>query len=326
MNKGILKATRVKTAGPTRPSRAEFGCRPQSQQFWSRSRIPRCKTLILLWACWLPCALASAQATSSATVAPGSSLPGLGAIPLGLDGPGYIEVGGGHSALTHNRPAWNDFYLRGAVSGGRNTFTGEVTREDRFGDSGWLLDLDLVRTLSENWFAEVSVGGSAGGFFLNKFQTSGLINRKLLRRRQLVATAGMGFDQSKTADHDVRASVGAAYYFEYPIVLQGGLSWTHANPGDILARTQYLAATWGHQKELFVSLRYEWGREGYEIIGAPTPLLPVFAVAENFPEHTVTATWRQWIGPNWGLNFNVEQHQEPTYHRIGGTLGVFLDF
>jgi hypothetical protein len=49
-------------------------------------------------------------------------------------------------------------------------------------------------------------------------------------------------------------------------------------------------------------------------------------VALDFPEHTVTGTWRQWIGPNWGLNFNLEQHQEPAYHRLGGTFGVFLDF
>jgi hypothetical protein len=26
------------------------------------------------------------------------------------------------------------------------------------------------------------------------------------------------------------------------------------------------------------------------------------------------------------VNFNLEQHQEPAYHRIGGTFGVFLDF
>jgi YaiO family outer membrane protein len=325
MTKTILKA-----------SRGQFDSDARSQQLWILRKTLRrktvlfktvlCKILIAIFACLFTCAVASAQASSNTTVAPGSSLPGLGGIPLGLDGPGYIEVGGGHSALTGNYPDWNDFYLRAVVSGGRNTFTGEVTREDRFGDSGWFGNLDMVRSLSEDWFAEVSAGGSAGGFFLNRFQTNALINRKLLRRRQLVATVGVGFDQSKTADNDVRAQVGAAYYFKYPIVLQGGLSWTHANPGDILARTQYLAGTWGHEKERFVSLRYEWGREGYEIIGAPTPLAPVFNVAENFPEHTVAGTWRQWIGPNWGVNFNLEQHQEPAYHRIGGTFGVFLDF
>jgi YaiO family outer membrane protein len=141
-----------------------------------------------------------------------------------------------------------------------------------------------------------------------------------------VVTGGGGFDQSKTVDNDWRAQIGGAYYFEYPVVLQAGLMWTHASPGNILARTQYIAATQGHDKEHFISLRYEWGREGYEVIGPPTDVAPAFNVAVDFPEHTATGTWRQWIGPNWGLNFNIEQHQEPAYHRIGGTVGVFLDF
>src|ERR1700689_1606583 len=216
MNKRGVKATLAMTAASGRPCQAQAGSCPRSR-LWIR-----CKTQVLLFACLLSCSVASAQGTSGGTVAPGSSLPGLGGITSGLDGPGYIEVGGGHSSLTDNYPAWTDFYLRGMMSGGRNTFTGEVTRQDRFGDSGWFGNPDLVRGLSENWFAEVSAGGSAGGFFLNKFQIAGLINRKLLRRRQLVATVGVGFDQSKTADNDLRAQVGASYYFEYPIVLQGG--------------------------------------------------------------------------------------------------------
>lgn len=274
----------------------------------------------------LSCALVRAQGTPSNNTAPGSSLPGLGGLPLSLDGPGYIEAGFSHNALTAGNPSWNDFYARGMVSGGRNAFTGELTREDRFGDSGWFYGLGLTRTLSENWYAQVSAGGSIGGFFLPRYRTDGLINRKLLRRRQLVVTAGVGFDQSKTVDKDLRGQVGAAYYFNFPVVLQGGFTWTHASPGDILARTQYIAATQGHNKEHFISIRYEWGREGYEVIGVPTAQVPAFNVALDFPEHTVTGTWRQWIGPNWGLNFNVEQHQEPAYHRLGGTVGVFLDF
>ncbi len=283
------------------------------------------KLLILFLLCLLPCALASAQSTP--TVAPGSSLPGLGGISLGMDGPGYVEVGGSHSELTDGYDSWTDFYMRGMVSGGHNVVTGELTREARFGDSGWFAGLGLTRTLSENWYAQFSAGASVGGFFLPRFRTDALINRKLLHRRQLVATAGVGFDQSKTVDHDWRAQAGAAYYFDkYPLVLQGGFMWTHATPGNILARTQYIAASQGHDKEHFVSIRYEWGREGYEVIGPPTDLTPAFNVAEDFPEHNITGTWRQWIGPNWGLNFNVEQHQEPAYHRIGGTVGVFLDF
>lgn len=284
------------------------------------------RTLLLYSTCLLAWALAAAQTSPTTAAAPGSSLPGLGVLSFGMDGPGYLEIGGSHSALTSNYANWNDFYLRGVVSGGRNVLSGELTREGRFGDSGWLGTLGLTRTLSENWYAQASGSGSVGGFFLNRFSADGLINRKLLRRRQLVLSAGGGYDQSKTVNNDARAQIGGAYYFQYPVVLQAGAMWTYSNPGSILARTQYIAATQGYQKEHFVSVRYEWGREGYEMIAPPTPVAPLFRVALNFPEHTITGTWRQWIGPNWGVNFMIEQHQEPAYHRIGGTAGVFLDF
>jgi|HubBroStandDraft_1064217.scaffolds.fasta_scaffold27582_2 YaiO family outer membrane protein len=289
------------------------------------------KILLLFFACLALGALGCSQDTAGTTTAPGSSLPGFGGLPLSLDGPGYIEAGYGHSDLTDNYSSWNDFYTRGMVSGGRNAFTGELTRQARFGDNGWFLDLGWNRTLSPAWYMQLSAGSSVGGFFLPKLRTDALINRKLLRRRQLVATLGVGYDQSKTVGndirpHDLRAQVGGAYYFEFPIVLQGGFMWTHADPGDVLARTQYLAINQGHDKEHFVSLRYEWGREGYEILEPSTTAAPAPNVLFNFPEHTITGTWRQWVGPNWGFNLNIEQHQEPAYHRLGGTLGVFLDF
>jgi YaiO family outer membrane protein len=276
--------------------------------------------------CIFSCDFAASQTNADTTPAPGSSLPGLGALSLGLQGPGFIEVGGGHSALTDHYADWNDFYVRGMLSGGRNIFNWEATREDRFGGTGWFGTIGWTRTLSENWYAQISAGASVGGFFLNRYSTDGVINRKLLKRRQLVVSVGAGFDQSKTADNDLRWQAGAAYYFNFPVVLQGGFLWTHSNPGDILARVQYLAATEGHDKEHFVSLRYEWGREGYEVVGPTNSTAPRPNVLFDFPEHTATATWRQWIGPNWGVNFNIEQHQEPAYHRFGGTAGVFLDF
>jgi len=282
---------------------------------------------VLLVGCLLTCALVSAQNTQNTAVAPGSSFPGLGTVALGLDGPGYIEIGGSHSDLTGGNASWNDAYLRGVLSGGRNTLTGELTRQARFGDSGWYYGMGLTRTLSENWYAQLSAGGSAGGgFFIPRFRTDALVSRKLLQKRQLVASAGFGFDQSKTVDHALRFLAEGSYYFEFPVVLQGGVQWTHASPGNILARTQYLAVNQGHDKEHFVSLRYEWGREGYEVVGPPTDILPAYNVLFDFPVRNVAGTWRQWIGPNWGINFNIEQHQEPAYHRWGGTAGVFLDF
>jgi len=285
------------------------------------------KRPVLLIACsLLSCAFCTAQTTSNAP-APGSSLPGLGGLSLGLDGPGYIEIGGSHSSLSGGNADWNDFYFRGMLSAGHNALTGELTRQARFGDSGWFYGMGLTRTLSEDWFAQISAGGSAdGGFFIPRFRTDVLINRKLLHRRQLVATVGFGFDQSKIADHDIRAQLEGMYYFEFPVVLQGGVMWTRAEPGNILARTQYIAVNQGHDKEHYFSIRYMWGREGYEVVGAPSSSAPAFNVLFDFPVREVSGRWRQWIGPNWGVNLNVEHHQEPAYHRWGGTAGVFLDF
>src|ERR1700681_2322369 len=87
------------------------------------------RAVIVLFACLLSCALASAQVNRSNSVAPGSSLPGLSALGMVMDGPGYIEVGGSHSSLTAGNPDWNDFYARAMLSGGRNIFTGELSRE-----------------------------------------------------------------------------------------------------------------------------------------------------------------------------------------------------
>jgi YaiO family outer membrane protein len=275
--------------------------------------------------CLAACALAAAQ-TSSTPTPPGSSLPGLGGVAMGLDGPGYIEIGGSHNNLTGEYPNWNDFYMRGMISGGRNAFTGEITRENRFGDSGWYGDVGVIRTLSDNWYAQGSAGASVGGFFLPRVRFDGAINRKLLQHRQLVVTGGMGFDHSRTVNKDLRGLAEASYYFNFPLVLQGGFMWTYSTPGDVVARTQHIAATEGHDKEHFISLRYEWGREGYEVIGPPSDTTPGYNVVFDFPEHTAGVTWRQWIGPNWGFNLNVEQHSETSYHRLGGTIGVFLDF
>lgn len=284
------------------------------------------KSAPLLILLLLNCAAARAQTTSETAVAPGSSLPGLGAVALGLNGPGYIEVGGGHSSLTNNYADWNDFYVHAVLSGGRNVWNGELTREGRFGSAGWLYGIGLNRTLSEDWYAQISAASSIGGFFLNRFTGDAIVNRKLLKNRQLVATLGLGFDQSKIVNKDERLRAEAAYYFSFPVVLQGGAMWTHASPGNILARVQYVAATEGYDKEHFFSLRYEWGREGYEVVGQATTLTPTYNVLFNFPERTITGTWRQWIGPKWGFNLNVEQHQETAYHRWGGTGGIFFEF
>ncbi|HVH89536.1 MAG TPA: YaiO family outer membrane beta-barrel protein, partial [Terriglobales bacterium] len=119
------------------------------------------------------CILAAAGFAQDTGTAPpqAASIPGLGAIPFGLNGPGYIEVGGGYSDM-YPRPfvPWKDAYVRILASGGRNTFSGEGSRQNRYGDVGWYYGAGITRDLSDSWFGDIHAGSSVGGFFLPKLR------------------------------------------------------------------------------------------------------------------------------------------------------------
>jgi YaiO family outer membrane protein len=281
------------------------------------------RKLILALILFLTCILAVGQERGS-TVPQGTSIPGLGGLSLGMDGPGFVEFGGSYSHLSRTELSapfapWGDAYLRGMMSRGNNKFNAELTRQVHYSDTGWFYGLGWIRTWSPNWFTEVSAGSSTRGFFLPKFRTDAIVNRKVLARQQLVLTGGVGYDKSKTVNTATRFQAGGSYYFEHPFVLQGGVVWTRANPGSIVARSQFLAVTQGHDKEHFISLRAEIGREGYELIGPQAALF-------DFVVHNYSANWRQWLGPNWGFNLAFEHESNVSFRRFGGTLGFFMDF
>src|SRR5437763_16955458 len=59
----------------------------------------------------------------------GSSLPELSALPFGLNGPGFLKLGGGYSTLQNNLPSWRDAYLHGAMATSKNSSESETTRQ-----------------------------------------------------------------------------------------------------------------------------------------------------------------------------------------------------
>jgi YaiO family outer membrane protein len=261
-------------------------------------------------------------------VSQGSSVPGLGGVPGVLNGPAYVEVGGEDSSLSGPvaaSAAWNDIYIRGALSSTRNVINYEVQRETRFSDSGWYYGAGLTRVLTQSLYAEFSAGSSIGGKTIPKLRLDGIAHLKVLPHKQLVLSAGAGYDKSKTVNTATRGQFSGTYYFDrFPLIAEAGVTFTHANPGSILARAQWLSVTQGHDKEHFISFRYEFGREGYELLqtsanAAPTALF-------DFPIRNYSVNWRQWIGLNWGVNVSFEHDGNPNYHRTGGLIGFFLDF
>jgi YaiO family outer membrane protein len=256
----------------------------------------------------------------------GSSLPGMSSMPVGMNGPGFLEFGGSYSNVTGPSPNWQDAYMNGLITGGRNALSGQLSRQSHFGDTGWYYALGWTRAWSDNWYSELDFGTSTvKGFFLPKARVDALINRKLLPRKQLVLQLGGGYDLSKivnnnpVANSDYRGQIGAVYYFERPWIVQGGTIVTLAKPGSIVAPSGYLAVTHGHVKEHYITARANFGKEGYELFTAGQTLF-------NFTFQDYTLNWRQWMAPNWGFNATAEYEIKPIYHRAGGTVGLFLDF
>src|SRR5207248_9464255 len=241
--------------------------------------------------CLLPFSALMAQDTGT-PVAQGASVPGLGGIRSTLEGPGYIEFGGGYSDM-YPRPyvPWRDAYVRIVASGGRNSLSGEASLMNRYGDTGWYYGAGIVRDLSENWFADAHAGTSAGGFFLPKYRADASISRKLLTDKQLVLTGVFGYDKSKQVNRDYRYGGAFTYYTIWAVVAEAGANCTKAKSGNLLDMSEYLALTHGHEKERYITLRAEIGREGYLIVGPQS-------VLQDFDFRQYSATWRQWIGVN----------------------------
>ena len=279
---------------------------------------PKTGSLVILAVCLLAIPAVFAQDTGTAPPQ-AASIPGLGAISS-FNGPGYLEFGGGYSDMyPHPFTPWKEGYVRFALSGGRNTLSGEASKQYRYGDDGWYYAGGFTRDLSDNWFADAHVGSSAGGFFLPKLRADASLSRKLLSNKQLVLTAVGGYDKSRQVNHDYRYGGGFTYYTKWSFIGQGGVNFTHANPGHLLDMTEYLAVTQGHDKEHFITFRVEIGREGYEIVANQVAI-------QDFDFRHYSGTWKQWVGVNWGLNIIFDHQNTPFYRRNGGTVGVFFEF
>lgn len=276
--------------------------------------------IALLFVTFVAVPLLAQIAKPGTTAAQGSAIPGIG-LPEGPNGPGYIEFGGSRSELTSPQPNWTDAYVRGVLNvSASNGLSLEADRQSHFGETGYFGTIGLTHSFTPNLYTNAFIGSSVGGLFLPKLRFDGLLNYKLLPEKELVANFGFGYDKAKTANSDQRYIVGATYYFQnLPFIVQGGAVFTHAQPGGILAKTYNLAITEGREKAHYITVRAEIGREAYEVINTQSSLF-------DFPIHSYSGTWRQWIGANWGFNFNFQRELNPYYNRNGATLGFFFDF
>jgi YaiO family outer membrane protein len=254
--------------------------------------------------------LLAVGATARAEPAPKPSTPTTGT----------LEVGASHAGLTGGYPDWSGAYLRGVIQPDlRNTWTGELVRQEEFNDRGVYYALTNTHQLSPDWYTHISLGSSSGGFFFPRYQVNAQANKKWGRRRDLITTIGLGYSAAKDPHRDTSLSLGATYYFRAPWIVEGGVRWNNSTPGSMVSRSQFLAITQGRNGHHYLTLRYGFGREAYQIIGPATALA-------DFPSHELSLTYRVWVKKDWGVHLSGTRYTNPSYRRAGVTLGTFKEF
>ena len=231
----------------------------------------------------------------------------------------FIEAGGSYRNLSNGYGHWTGGYARGVVVIGKNTVNAEANGQYEFGDRGTYIAAGDTYVVNSDWYGSLTLGTSSGGFFWPRFRADGFLSRKWSERKQFITTVGVGYYMSKDAHRDSNLFFSGTYYFSKPWLLESGVRLNMSNPGAVFAPSGFVAITQGRNQHHYISLNIGAGQEGYQLIGPAT-------VLTRFGSQTLTLTWRQWLGRNWGINIVADYYHSPFYQRNGGVIGFFREF
>jgi YaiO family outer membrane protein len=230
-----------------------------------------------------------------------------------------VEAGGDYLTLTNGFGYWAGGYARGVLTTGNNIWNAEVNGQHEFGDAGVYLAAGDTYNFNPDWYGSLTAGSSVGGFFWPRFRTDAFINKKWMDRKQLITTFGIGYYAAKDVHRDHSFFLGSTYYFTKPWILEEGIRFNISNPGSVFSPAGFVAVTQGRNQQHYITLRAGFGVEAYQLVG-PTVTLT------DFESQTLTVTWRQWVGKNWGVNLVGDYYHSPFYIRGGTSLGFFREF
>lgn len=240
-------------------------------------------------------------------------------MPVADEGKRSLELSAGGQSLSAGFSDWRELTLRGSYGLPRHLLQGEVSLNRRFDKNGAFVGLSDTYTFNEDWFGWAGLGVGDGAFYLPRYRIDTALYRKFLPNRNFVASVGLGYYNAPDGHTDKSVSLGGAYYFEAPWIVEGGVRLNSSNPGSVQTQQQFVAVTYGRDKQDLVTARYGWGGEGYLAIAANTQLV-------NFNSREASVVWRHWLNPRTGLLVSANRYTNPLYRRSGLNVGVFHDF
>ncbi|MYN02324.1 YaiO family outer membrane beta-barrel protein [Pseudoduganella sp. DS3] len=234
---------------------------------------------------------------------------------------GSVEAGLLHHSLSDGLGQWNQQFVRGTLRTSEATvWNADLVNARQFGAHGKLAVAGVTHVFNDDWYG--SLGASYGSsFFYPKGRADAVLNRKLGAARNVVATLGLTAVNARDGHRDRSVLVGLSWYLPNALVLQGGMRINRSDPGGVMANAKYVAATWGYNKQQYIAVRYDQGEEAYQYIGAGVTDLLV-----NFRSNVASATWRKWLGQDYGFQLRVEAYHNPYYNRRGMEAALFKEF
>ena len=270
---------------------------------------------VIFLAAYASCGTVHAQFSTTSQEVVNATTP----LPPPNDGQLNLELSVGAQKLSAGFGNWNDITLRGVYAMPAHVIQSEISQNRRFGQSGTFVSVGDTYTFNEDWFGSASLGVGDGAFYLPKYRVDASVSRKLLEKRNLVASLGYGYYNAPDGHVDNSVALSAAYYFEVPWVVEAGVRLNRSNPGAIHTTQQFVAATYGRDKQNLVTARYGWGGEGYLATTADTQLV-------NFKSKEASLSWRHWVNPTTGWLVSANRYENPSYNRRGVNLGLFHSF
>ena len=235
------------------------------------------------------------------------------------DGRRQLELSGNSQNLAAGYGHWNDVVLRGMYKSSSHLLQSEISINRRFEKKGVFIGIGDTYIFNDDWFGSLSFGAGDGAFYLPKYRVDASLSKKWLEKRNLVTSLGTGLYKAPDGHVDRNISTGAAYYFDMPLILEGGIRFNNSSPGSIKTQQQFLALTYGKDKQDYITVRHGWGAEGYLSIAANSQLV-------NFKNRETSISWRHWLDLKTGIIVGANDYANPLYKRVGVNIGIFRDF
>ncbi|MHB1512982.1 MAG: YaiO family outer membrane beta-barrel protein [Acidiferrobacter sp.] len=233
---------------------------------------------------------------------------------------GWVGAGGSYYRLTQGYGRFEGVYARGVLGEGSDTiWNWEVDHGRTFGYEQSYGVLGVTQTFAPRWYGYLSLAGSTNSDVVPKDRVDASLSYKALPDKRLVGTVGYTGIRFRDGHDDRSGWVNLTAYLPAHWVATAGHNWTTSDPGAVQAQRSFAAVGYDSSGRTEVTLRYGWGTEAYLPIGANVALV-------DFRSHTLSVTWRQWLGADWGTDLFAARFASPYYRQIGGSIGVFYHF